>query len=43
MLEKFHSPYVYVAPFLHKFEIQKDFCYDMIYNKVKDKFFEFDN
>ena len=43
MLKKFHSPYVYVAPFLHKFEIQKDFCYDIIYNKVKDNFFEFNN
>jgi len=43
MLGKFRSSYVYVSLFLHKFEIQKDFFYDIIYNKVKDAFFEFDN
>jgi len=33
MLEKFENPEIFVAPFLKKFEIQKDFCYDEIYKK----------
>lgn len=30
---------VYVAPFFHSFEIQKDFCYEEINKKIGDKFF----
>jgi len=40
MLEKFDNPKIFVAPFYKKFEIQKDFCYDEIYKKFQDKFFE---
>jgi copper oxidase (laccase) domain-containing protein len=29
---------IYVAPFLHSFEIQKDFCYDQIQQKFGDRF-----
>ena len=39
MLEKFENPKIFVAPFLKKFEIQKDFCYDAIFEKFWDKFF----
>ena len=31
---------VYVAPFLHSFEIQKDFCYDQILQKFEGRFIE---
>lgn len=31
---------VYVAPFLHSFEIQKDFCYDQITQKFGERFIE---
>jgi len=31
---------VYVGPFLHSFEIQKDYCYDVIIKKFGDKFIE---
>lgn len=31
---------VYVAPFLHSFEIQKDFCYEQIANKFGEQYFE---
>lgn len=31
---------VYVAPFLHSFEIQKDFCYDQITKKFGKRFIE---
>ena len=31
---------VYVGPFLHSFEIQKDFCYDQITAKFEERFFE---
>lgn len=31
---------VYVAPFLHSFEIQKDFCYDQITQKFGEQFIE---
>jgi len=40
MMEKFDNPEIFVAPFLKKFEIQKDFCYDLIFNKFWEKFFE---
>ena len=40
MLEKFENPEIFVAPFLKSFEIQKDFCYDLIYEKFWDKYFE---
>ena len=40
MLEKFENPKIFVAPFLKKFEIKKDFCYEAIYEKFWDKFFE---
>ena len=40
MLEKFDNPKVFVAPFLKEFEIQKDFCYNAIYQKFQDRFFE---
>jgi len=33
MLQKFDNPEIFVAPFLKSFEIQKDFCYDLIYDK----------
>ena len=39
MLEKFDNPEIFVAPFLKSFEIQKDFCYDLIYEKFWDKYF----
>jgi copper oxidase (laccase) domain-containing protein len=31
---------VYVAPFLHAFNIQKDFCYDLITQKFGEKYIE---
>ena len=31
---------IYVAPFLHSFEIQKDFCYDQIMQKFGERFIE---
>jgi len=31
---------VYVAPFLHSFEIQKDFCYEQIIKKFGERHFE---
>lgn len=31
---------VYVAPFLHEFEIQRDFCFDDLSSKFGEKFFE---
>jgi hypothetical protein len=31
---------VYVAPFLHSFEIQKDFCYEQIAAKFGEQFLE---
>jgi len=40
MLEKFKNPKIFVAPFYKKFEIQKDFCYDEIFSKFWDKYFE---
>ena len=40
MLKKFDNPEIFVAPFLKSFEIQKDFCYDLIYKKFWDKYFE---
>jgi len=40
MLKKFENPTIYVAPFYKKFEIQKDFCYDMIEEKFWKQFFE---
>jgi len=41
MLENFSTKEViiYVGPFLHMFEVQKDFCYDMIINKFGEKYF----
>ena len=39
MIEKFDNPKIFVAPFLKKFEIQKDFCYDAIYKKFWNEFF----
>ena len=39
MLERFKNPNIFVAPFYKKFEIQKDFCYDAIYEKFWTKFF----
>jgi len=39
MLEKFDNPEIFVAPFLKKFEIQKDFCYDEIFENFWDKYF----
>jgi YfiH family protein len=30
---------IYVAPFLHSFEIQKDACYDLINARFSDKYF----
>lgn len=39
MLQKFDNPEIFVAPFLKSFEIQKDFCYDLIYDKFWDNFF----
>jgi len=43
MLNIFENPNIFVLPFLHRFEIQKDFCYNMIFEKFGDKFFEFEN
>lgn len=41
MLEFFsEKPIVYVGPFLHEFEIRKDFCYDAIFEKHGAVFFE---
>ena len=40
MLEKFDNPKIFVWPFLKSFEIQKDFCYDLIYDKFSNKYFE---
>ncbi len=40
MLEKFDNPKVFVAPFLKSFEIQKDFCYDLLFEKLWDSYFE---
>ena len=31
---------VYVSPFLHEFEIQRDFCFDDLSSKFGEKFFE---
>lgn len=31
---------IYVAPFLHTFEIKRDFCYESLYNVIGDRFFE---
>jgi hypothetical protein len=33
MLENFNDPEIFVAPFYKKFEIQKDFCYEAIFEK----------
>jgi len=41
MLKNFDNPKIFVAPFLKKFEIQKDFCYDAILEKFWEKFFDF--
>jgi YfiH family protein len=30
---------IYIAPFLHRFEIQKDFCYEAIYARFGERFF----
>ena len=40
MLKNFDNPEIFVAPFYKKFEIQKDFCYDEIFEKYWEKFFE---
>jgi len=40
MLQNFKNPEIFVAPFYKKFEIQKDFCYEAIFEKFWDKFFE---
>lgn len=40
MLEKFNNPEIFITPFLKTFEIQKDFCYDLIFEKFWDVFFE---
>ncbi len=42
MLERFDNPEIFVAPFLKSFEIQKDFCYDAIFEKFWDKYFSRD-
>jgi copper oxidase (laccase) domain-containing protein len=31
---------IYVSPFLHSFEIKRDFCYQNVNNVIGDKFFE---
>lgn len=31
---------IYVGPFMHNFEVKKDFCYDAILNKVGEDYFE---
>ncbi len=33
---------VYVAPFLHRFEIQKDFCFDEIQTRFGDTYFSYE-
>lgn len=42
MLTQFeaHSLSIYVGPFLHSFEIQRDFCYDQIVQKFGERFIE---
>ncbi len=40
MCAHFAEPHVFVVPFMHTFEIQKDNCYRRIYNKFGTKFFE---
>ncbi len=40
MFVKFENPEIFVAPFLKKFEIKKDFCYEAIYKKFGNEFFE---
>lgn len=32
---------IYVGPFMHNFEVKKDFCFEAISNKVGESFFEF--
>lgn len=34
---------VYIGPFMHKFEVQKDFCYERLKEKFDGKFFEYNN
>ncbi len=34
---------VYVAPFLHRFEIQKDFCFDALQARFGDKYFTYED
>jgi len=38
MLEEFKNPNIFVGPFLPKFQIQKDFCYDKIVSKFGEEF-----
>lgn len=42
-LEKFENPEIFISPFLKTFEVQKDFCYDEIYKKFWDKYFEYNH
>lgn len=39
MLEVFEEPEIVVGPILPQFEIQRDFCYDAIYEKFGDQYF----
>ncbi len=41
MLGEFNSsnPEIFIGPFMHSFEIQKDFCFDTIKEKFGEKFF----
>ncbi len=45
MKEKFDmsKTTIYVAPFLHRFEIQKDFCFDVIQACFSDKYFTYED
>ena len=38
MLSKFNNPKIFVSPFLKKFEIQKDDCYEKIKNRFGKKY-----
>jgi copper oxidase (laccase) domain-containing protein len=43
MATEFRNPEIFVAPFLPRFEIQKDFCFEILREKFGDDFFEFEN
>jgi len=43
MASDFRNPEIFVAPFLPRFEIQRDFCFEILHEKFGDDFFEFEN